>query len=161
MVSLGLEKTFDKIRHEGLLLKMKDCGFPARILKAVRRYLQNRSFHTVINGTGSFARRMKSGVPQGFTLGPVLFTIYIKKIPKLQDHRIFNAIYADDTAIVVTSKHSKNLRRHICLKSKNSSALGPQDQSEEDARDCVHSVASRAATEDRRCENRGQMEMPD
>ncbi|GJQ83305.1 hypothetical protein Trydic_g8896 [Trypoxylus dichotomus] len=30
MVSLDLEKAFDKFCHEGLLLKLKDCVFPAR-----------------------------------------------------------------------------------------------------------------------------------
>ncbi|GJQ84757.1 hypothetical protein Trydic_g21158 [Trypoxylus dichotomus] len=40
MVSLDLDKGFDKTRHEVLLLKMKDCSFPARILKTVRTYLQ-------------------------------------------------------------------------------------------------------------------------
>ncbi|GJQ66274.1 hypothetical protein Trydic_g4324 [Trypoxylus dichotomus] len=79
----------------------------ARILKTVRTYLQNKSFYTVVNGTGSFARRMKSGAPQGSALSPVLFTIYIRDIPKPQDHHVFNAIYADDTAIVATSRHSK------------------------------------------------------
>ncbi|GJQ74316.1 hypothetical protein Trydic_g21201 [Trypoxylus dichotomus] len=107
MVSLDLEKAFDKIRHEELLLKMKDCGFPATILKTVKTYLQNMSFYTAVNGIGSSARRMKSGVPQGSALGPVLFTIYIRDTPKPQGHREFNAIYADDTAIAATSKHSK------------------------------------------------------
>ncbi|GJQ76267.1 hypothetical protein Trydic_g1999 [Trypoxylus dichotomus] len=50
MVSLELEKEFDKIHHEGLLLKMKDFGFPGRILKIIRSYLQNERFHTVVDG---------------------------------------------------------------------------------------------------------------
>ncbi|GJQ85071.1 hypothetical protein Trydic_g3727 [Trypoxylus dichotomus] len=40
-------------------------------------------------------------------LGPVLFTIYIRDIPKPHDHCVFNAIYADNTAVVATSRHSK------------------------------------------------------
>ncbi|GJQ66724.1 hypothetical protein Trydic_g4669 [Trypoxylus dichotomus] len=56
MVSLDLEMAFDKIRHERLLLKMKGCCFPARILKTVRTYLQNRSFNTVVNDNDSSAR---------------------------------------------------------------------------------------------------------
>ncbi|GJQ67779.1 hypothetical protein Trydic_g16569 [Trypoxylus dichotomus] len=36
MVSLDLKKAFDKIRHKGLLLKMKDCDFPVGILKILR-----------------------------------------------------------------------------------------------------------------------------
>ncbi|GJQ75549.1 hypothetical protein Trydic_g17634 [Trypoxylus dichotomus] len=31
-----------------------------------------------------------------------------RDIPQVQDNRVFNAIYADDTAIVATSRHSKN-----------------------------------------------------
>ncbi|GJQ75266.1 hypothetical protein Trydic_g9864 [Trypoxylus dichotomus] len=39
IVHLDLEKAFDKIRHERLLLKMKDSGFPTRMLKTVRTYI--------------------------------------------------------------------------------------------------------------------------
>ncbi|GJQ78628.1 hypothetical protein Trydic_g11734 [Trypoxylus dichotomus] len=62
MVSLDLEKVFDKFHHEGLLLKMKGCGFLAGILKTVRTYPQNRSFHTVVNGSNFFTRRIESGI---------------------------------------------------------------------------------------------------
>ncbi|GJQ73831.1 hypothetical protein Trydic_g18769 [Trypoxylus dichotomus] len=107
MVPLDLEKAFDKVRYERLQLKMKDCDFPARLLKTVRTYPQNRRFHTVVNRADSPARRTDSGVPKGYALGPVLFTIYIRDIRKPQDHRVFNAIYTDDTAVVATSRHSK------------------------------------------------------
>ncbi|GJQ68388.1 hypothetical protein Trydic_g16978 [Trypoxylus dichotomus] len=50
---------------------------------------------------------MESEVPQLSVLGPMPFTIYIADIPKCKDHRVFNAIYADNTAIVTTSRHSK------------------------------------------------------
>ncbi|GJQ74042.1 hypothetical protein Trydic_g19867 [Trypoxylus dichotomus] len=83
MVSLDLKKAFDKTHHEGLLLKMKDCGLPAR-MKTVRTYLQNRRFHIVMNGTGSSAKGMTSGIPQGFATGPVLFRIYVRDIPKMR-----------------------------------------------------------------------------
>ncbi|GJQ72614.1 hypothetical protein Trydic_g1279 [Trypoxylus dichotomus] len=49
MVSLDLEKAFDKIHHEGLLLKIKYSRFPTKILKTVRIYLYNRRFHTIVN----------------------------------------------------------------------------------------------------------------
>ncbi|GJQ70152.1 hypothetical protein Trydic_g22615 [Trypoxylus dichotomus] len=120
-LSLDLEKAIDKIRHGILLLKMKDCCFTARILKTVRTYFQDRTFHTIVNGSGSSARRMKSGVLQGSAMHPVLFTIYIRNIPKPQDHHVFNVIYVNDTAIVATSRHSI---RHIWPKSNSPSAPG-------------------------------------
>ncbi|GJQ73391.1 hypothetical protein Trydic_g13756 [Trypoxylus dichotomus] len=35
MASLDLEKAFDKIRHKGLVFKVKETGFPAKILKTI------------------------------------------------------------------------------------------------------------------------------
>ncbi|GJQ67031.1 hypothetical protein Trydic_g8004 [Trypoxylus dichotomus] len=93
MVSVDLEKEFDKIRHVGLLLKMRDCGFHARILKTVRTYLQIRSCHTAVNDCGSTERRTTS--------------LYFRDIPRYKDHRVFHAIYADDTAVVITPRRSK------------------------------------------------------
>ncbi|GJQ79556.1 hypothetical protein Trydic_g16402 [Trypoxylus dichotomus] len=48
-----LEKPFDKIYHEVLLMNMKDFPFSARILKNIRSYLQSRGFHIVVNGSVS------------------------------------------------------------------------------------------------------------
>ncbi|GJQ66334.1 hypothetical protein Trydic_g4377 [Trypoxylus dichotomus] len=48
MVSLDLQKLFDKIRHEGLLPKMKEISFPDRILKTITSYLNDRRFHSIL-----------------------------------------------------------------------------------------------------------------
>ncbi|GJQ66427.1 hypothetical protein Trydic_g4439 [Trypoxylus dichotomus] len=60
-------------------------GFSARTAKA---YLLDRRFQTVVNGSGSSARRMISGVLQDSALGPIPFAIYIRDIPKHKDHRV-------------------------------------------------------------------------
>ena len=47
---------------------------------------------------------MQAGVPQGGVISPVLFSLYVNDIPTPSRH-IELAQYADDTALVVTSKH--------------------------------------------------------
>ncbi|GJQ77877.1 hypothetical protein Trydic_g16130 [Trypoxylus dichotomus] len=47
MVSLGLEKAFDKVRDEGFWLKLKEVDFPSRILSMIRSYFKDRRFHTI------------------------------------------------------------------------------------------------------------------
>ncbi|GJQ68648.1 hypothetical protein Trydic_g17194 [Trypoxylus dichotomus] len=70
---------------------------------------------------------MKSGVPQGSALVCVLFTIYIRDIPKPQDHRVFNAIYADDT--VKEEKPGSTLNNS---RSKEDTQMSPESSRKED-----------------------------
>jgi hypothetical protein len=46
---------------------------------------------------------MRAGVPQGGLIYRVFFSLYINDMPK-PSHQIELALYADDTAIIVTSR---------------------------------------------------------
>jgi len=47
---------------------------------------------------------MRAGVAQGGIITPVLFSLYINDIPPHSNHIEF-ALYADDTAIIATSRN--------------------------------------------------------
>lgn len=53
IVSLDLEKAFDKICHERLLSEIRVAGFHPRTLKTIRSYLKDQRFRTVVNGKKS------------------------------------------------------------------------------------------------------------
>ncbi|GBP92614.1 RNA-directed DNA polymerase from mobile element jockey [Eumeta japonica] len=59
--------------------------------------------------------KIRSGVPQGSILGPVLYLIFTADIPT--DNKTFIATYADDTAIMSVHENaaisSSNLQKHI------------------------------------------------
>jgi len=46
---------------------------------------------------------MKAGVAQGELISPVLFNLYVNDIPS-PSHHVELALYADDTAIIATSR---------------------------------------------------------
>ena len=46
---------------------------------------------------------MRAGVAQGRLISPVLFSLYINDMP-LPSHHVELALYADDTAIIATSR---------------------------------------------------------
>ena len=104
MISLDLSKAFDSVWQEAYPLKLLQLQFPIKIIRIISSYLSQRHFYVSCNGLDSTFRPVRAGVPQGSALGPVLFILYINNIPSPQDPRVINSIYADDTAILATSK---------------------------------------------------------
>ncbi|GBP91929.1 RNA-directed DNA polymerase from mobile element jockey [Eumeta japonica] len=81
----------------------------------MKRYLSERCFEVKLNNITSDLYKIRSGVPQGSILGPVLYLIFTADIPT--DDKTFIATYADDTAIMSVHENaaisSSNLQKHI------------------------------------------------
>lgn len=82
MILLDLNKAFDSVWHNGLLLKLDKYNFPDHILKFISSFLANRSFTVKVNKGLSTTRAINAGVPQGSVLGSILFNIFINDPPR-------------------------------------------------------------------------------
>ena len=78
---MDLSKAFDTVDHVILLKKLNIYGVGGESLEWFSSYLRNRVQHCMVNNTLSQARHMSTGVPQGFTLGPLLFLVYVNDLP--------------------------------------------------------------------------------
>ena len=96
-IFLDISKAFDKVWHEGLLDKLKTYGIDGQLLSLLENYLKNHEQRVVLNGQTSDWRKIKSGVPQGSVLGPLLFLIYINDLP--DGISSICKIFADDTSL--------------------------------------------------------------
>ena len=76
---------------------MKQNGISGSLLKLFENYLQNRKQQVVLNGSFSDYSEIKSGVPQGSVLGPLLFLIYINDLEKNIKSNI--KFFADDSML--------------------------------------------------------------
>ena len=72
------------------------------LLRFIMNILSNRSFKLkTSSGQISRLRILKNGLPQGSTLSPILFNIYISNIPTTVSHQYG---YADDMALLYSHK---------------------------------------------------------
>ncbi|GBP06627.1 Probable RNA-directed DNA polymerase from transposon X-element [Eumeta japonica] len=106
---IDVSQAFDKVWHEGLILKLK-AYLPANIIKLLEIYISSRSF--VKEGEFvSLPEYIASGVPQGSILGPLLYLIYTSDMPV--GSNIHTSTFADDTACLSTHKMPQEASRHL------------------------------------------------
>ena len=108
-VFLDLSKAFDLINHTTLLAKLSSIGIRNNELNWFTDYLANRTQTVKINGCKSDPMNIKTGVPQGSVLGPLLFIICINDLPEhVPKSKV--VLYADDTALFFANKESNTIQ---------------------------------------------------
>ena len=96
VIYLDFAKAFDKVDFCVTLEKLESLGIRGKVGKWIRSFLMNREQSVVVEGISSLPTRVKSGVPQGSVLGPILFLILIGDIDK-NVKSSFVSSFADDT----------------------------------------------------------------
>ena len=80
-VFLDFNKAFDLVSHTILLQKLSVYLQISSTVSLLKLYLQDRTQCVFLNGNYSTEGVLKCGVPQGFVLGPLLFSIFINYQP--------------------------------------------------------------------------------
>ena len=112
-IYLDLSKAFDSINNKILLSKLDHYGIHGVALNFFKSYLSNRQQYTIVNGEASELLTILCGVPQGSTIGPLLFLLYINDLASASN--FFVSLFADDTCLLLSHENLTTLELHCNL----------------------------------------------
>ena len=118
-VFTDLEKAFDAVDHQILLQKLYHYGIRGLAHNWFQSYLFNRQQFFFISGSSSELMSIKCGVPQGSTLGPLLFLLYINDLNSVFNKAI-TIHFANDTHLSYASKKLSTTESVMNCESKKS-----------------------------------------
>ena len=109
-IFMDLSKAFDVMDHSILKTKLEHYGFRGKFLDYLMSFMKNREYFVHANGYKSNTETVNIGVPQGSTLGPLLFLIYVNDMKYCS--KILKFIkFTDDTTIFLTHSDILELNR--------------------------------------------------
>lgn len=112
---IDISQAFDKVWHMGLLHKIK-AKLSHHYYQLLKSYLTDRWFLVRVGEAYSSLLPIKSGVPQGSVLGPLLYLLYTADLPS-NTTNVEIATFADDTAIMASHQDptlaSSHLQGHL------------------------------------------------
>ena len=123
---VDLSKAFDSIPLEKLKAKLCAIIPQSKLLSLIIRLLENKAYKVLYNGEETHSFKLKNGIPQGDSMSPTLFCLYINEFltilrqnvnatdpPSIGDLRVASVVYADD--ILLMSESQKGIIKQIKL----------------------------------------------
>ena len=116
---LDMEKAFDRINRDLLFLRLLEYGIDGKIYNSIKNLYDDNKSSILLNGVSTDWFNVTSGVRQGDTLSPILFSLFINELAigiknlnlgiDIGGKQLSILLYADD--IVLMSDSEENLQQ--------------------------------------------------
>ncbi|CAJ1057143.1 RNA-directed DNA polymerase from mobile element jockey [Xyrichtys novacula] len=109
VVFFDIEKAYDMMWKEGLLIKLQGMGIGGRVFNWVKDFLNDRKIQVRIGTEISSKYEVRNGTPQGSVVSPLLFLIMINDVFSEVPADIGSSLFADDGALWKRGRNTKHL----------------------------------------------------
>lgn len=104
---IDLEKAYDSVWRDGLMVKLERMGICGRMWRWIRSFLSDRQASIILQGQKGQKFVSRMGLPQGAVISPLLFNLYITDIyDKVMGRSVK---FADDGTVWKTGKNAMEL----------------------------------------------------
>jgi hypothetical protein len=105
VASLDLSAAFDVVDRNLLFERLEIMGLPEDIRCMIKDWLTDRQSYIDVRGESTYMENSKHGTVQGSVLGPVLFSLFIRPVYKIENL----TTYADDNYVMRTGHELKDV----------------------------------------------------
>ena len=98
-VFFDIEKAYDMLWKEGLMIQLKKLGVGGRLFNWILSFLFGRTIQVRVGADVSTVTEVQNGTPQGSVISPVLFNIMVNEVFRRVSPDIEVSLYADDGAL--------------------------------------------------------------
>ena len=115
---LDLSKAFDSIPTTRLKKKLQSILPESKVLSTIMNILDNKTYQVLYDGKTTESFQLRNGIPQGDSMSPILFNLYINDLldrfeenennndpVNIENMKISILIYADDILLLSQSQH--------------------------------------------------------
>uniref|UniRef100_A0A3B5R9A6 Reverse transcriptase domain-containing protein n=1 Tax=Xiphophorus maculatus TaxID=8083 RepID=A0A3B5R9A6_XIPMA len=112
-VFFDIEKAYDMLWKEGLLIKLGKIGIGGKIYNWILDFLFGREIEVRVGVNFSSRYAVENGTPQGSVCSPILFNIMINDIFDEIDSSIGKSLFADDGALWIRGHNLVYLQKKM------------------------------------------------